>query len=183
MFLVLFDNPRQRHVSYIQHTHLISHSALYPHPTQRYLLIHQQSGVRLLPACKSHFSALSSFIHPKHPPTTANMTCDIVSYNRGQAQSFVSLPSARRLFLYIIPLEARLVHDNMNYTGENLPHAAHAAHTAHSRWWATGRLVLALHDSHLGCAEERCHTRGVDETGAYDLEGIQDAVKRLDCDI
>lgn len=124
----------------------------------------------------------SLLLYTQHPPTTANMTSDIVSYNRGQAQSFGSLPSARRLFLYIIPLEARLVHDNMMYTGESLPHAAHAAHTAHSRWWAAGRLVLALHDSHLGCAEERCHTGGVDETGADDLEGIQDAIKRLDCD-
>ncbi|KAF3799563.1 Heat shock protein 60, partial [Colletotrichum gloeosporioides] len=55
-------------------------------------------------------------------------------------------------------------------------HAAHAAHTSHTAHTTGGRALLlrSLNDGDLSGAEQGGNTAGVNETGADDLEGVED---------
>jgi hypothetical protein len=62
----------------------------------------------------------------------------------------------------------------LEHAAAHAAHTAHAtAHTAHGRSAAGG--LRSVDDSDLGCAEEGSDARSVHETGADDLEGVEDA--------
>jgi hypothetical protein len=53
-------------------------------------------------------------------------------------------------------------------------HSAHTAHAAHTRRWAARLLLGRLDDGNLGGTEKGCDAAGVNESGADNLEGVED---------